>query len=519
MSAKGDRIRNSLRNSSCGLFFSILSIVLSFLSNRAFIHVLGAELFGLNNTVISIMETLNLAELGVASAMASFLYAPMAGGDRAAVAELVALQGWVYRKVALFVGVAGVVVVCFIPVIFDGCGVPVGYAIATFAVLLLGSLSTYLLNFREVILDADQRNSDVVLSYRLPAVIRLTLQILAIEYTPYGYELWLVLQLMGYGLTAYIMRRIIGRRYPHFMIVDVAGASPLRHKHPEVFRRVGQVFAHNLAYVVMTRVSPLVIYAYTSLTTVASYGNYMLIYVGLSMLLYNVQEGFQGSVGNLVAEGVREERGKVFGQLLALDCLLAAVCVFGFVNFADAFVGLWIGEEMVLGGAPVVLMAVMLFVEVSRSAVSQFLKAHGYFDDVWAAFTEAFLNVTLSIVMGRLWGLTGVLWGGVVSLVLMVLIWKPYYLMRVKGCGSLWGYWRLWLTCVGVAVVVGVLFRWLFGCLEPAGSLSFGWLIWRMCWLTVSYVVVAGGVLCVLSSSMRGVVGRVLGLVFGGGMK
>lgn len=513
MSAKGDRIKNSLRNSACGLFFYALSMVLSFISNRAFIHNLGAELFGLNNTLFSIMEMLNLAELGVASAMASFLYAPLANNDRQTVAELVSLQGWIYRRVALFILVASSVVALLVPLIFSSSDVPIPYALATVFVLLLGSLSTYLLNFREVILDADQRNSDVVFAYRLPAVIRLTLQILAIEFTPYGYELWLVLQLLGYAMTAVLMRRAVKSRYPHFLHLDVAGAGPLRHKYPEVFRRVGQVFAHRLAYVVLVRVSPLTIFAFTSLSVVAAYGNYILIYGGLTMLLYTIQEGFQGSIGNLVAQSDREENGRVFAQLLAVDCLLGAVCAFGFFSFSDAFVALWVGPEMVLDCVTVAALSVMVFITVSRAAITQFLQAHGFFDDVWAAFTEAGLNVSLSILFGMKWGLPGVLCGVVSSLVLIVLIWKPFYLFRVKRCGSLVLYWCSWLSYVFVAAVAAVGFSWLFRSLEPLSSLSFFALLWRMAWQSVLYALALFVLFLLFSSPMRKVAMRLLGII------
>ena len=46
--------------------------------------------------------------------------------------------------------------------------------------------------------------------------------------------------------------------------------------------------------------------------------------------------------------------------------------------------------------------------------------------------TEAILNIGCSILLGYFWGLTGILSGVVISLLLVVCIWRPYFLFR-KG--------------------------------------------------------------------------------------
>lgn len=499
----------SVRNGAYGLAFYALTLVLSFISNRVFVQRLGADMLGLCGTVSSIVETLNIAELGVGMAMASILYAPLARGDSKTVAELVAVQGWIYRRVAVFVALAAVVVMSFFPSIFAGASVPLPYAYATCVVMLIGSLSTYLLNYRDVVLSANQQEYAVTLAYRMPSVARLVLQILALEFTDYGYELWLLLQLGGMALTAVMVRRAVSRLHPYLRVPACCGGE-LRLKFPEVGRMVGQVFAHRLASVVLTRVSPMVVFAFTSLHVVAAYGSYMMISGGLTALFTAVSGGVQGSVGHLVAQGDSAHCRRAFDMMFAVTCVFASVFAYGFYTFADPFVAVWVGADMVLGGAPVALMSVMVYIAISRCVVGQFLSAHGFYADVWAALAEALLNVGLSVAFGFLWGLSGVLLGVLVSLVVIVLCWKPYYLFRVRLGRSVLGYWWAYARNAALAVAAGWCVSSLCGAVCVSG---FGALVWRMVWQTSLFCVVATLLLCVFSGGMRAAVGRGVSLL------
>lgn len=69
------RTRLSLRNTLAALAFTLGLFVLNFFSRRLFLRYLSAELLGLNSTVSNILEMLNVAELGISTAIAASLYA------------------------------------------------------------------------------------------------------------------------------------------------------------------------------------------------------------------------------------------------------------------------------------------------------------------------------------------------------------------------------------------------------------------------------------------------------------
>ena len=76
------RTSKSLKNSTVALGFYVVSLALQFVSRRVFIKYLGSEVLGLNTTAVSLLQFLNLAEMGIGAAIAFTLYKPIAENDQ-----------------------------------------------------------------------------------------------------------------------------------------------------------------------------------------------------------------------------------------------------------------------------------------------------------------------------------------------------------------------------------------------------------------------------------------------------
>ena len=73
----GERTRNTLRNIFTGLVSKVFVLVLPFAVRTIIIYKLGAEYVGLSSLFTSILQVLNVTELGFASAIACTMYDPM----------------------------------------------------------------------------------------------------------------------------------------------------------------------------------------------------------------------------------------------------------------------------------------------------------------------------------------------------------------------------------------------------------------------------------------------------------
>ena len=105
----------SIRNSIVSLSFYAIEMFLGFFSRKIFIDYIGIEVLGLNTTANNLLQFLNLAELGVGSAIAFVLYKPLAQNDSESVKEIVQVQGWIYKRIAIIVAIGAGILMLFFP--------------------------------------------------------------------------------------------------------------------------------------------------------------------------------------------------------------------------------------------------------------------------------------------------------------------------------------------------------------------------------------------------------------------
>ena len=130
------RTKNSIRNSVVAVLFQIIALLIGFFSRKIFIDYLGTEVLGLNSTASSLLGFLNLAELGIGGAIAITLYKPIFEKDKETIKEVIAMQGWLYKRIALFIIGGSAVLMCFFPLIFTKMELPLWYAYVTYSVFL-----------------------------------------------------------------------------------------------------------------------------------------------------------------------------------------------------------------------------------------------------------------------------------------------------------------------------------------------------------------------------------------------
>lgn len=405
---------------------------MSFISRKVLLNELGADLLGLNTTTGSLLSFLNLAELGIGTAVAFTLYKPLQERDMEKINEIVSLQGWFYRRVAYFIIGASCILLGFFPLIFAKTALPLWYAIASYIVILFSSLLGYFVNYRQIVLSANQQQYKLSLILGSLTIAKVVSQLIAVTVIEQNkYIAWLVLEVIFAIISSVALNWVIRKSFPD-LDTDITDGAILREKYPDMLTKVKQLFVHKLGAVALNQTSPLIIYAYASLTMVTAYGNYLVITRGISNALSACFNSMNAGVGNLIAEGNKERINSVFRELFTARFLLISTSCYCLYSLSSAFVGLWVGKEFILDKIAVLLIVLLFYIVTSREVVDSFINGYGLFQDIWAPAVEAALNIGCSIGFGYYWGLIGILSGVLVSQVAIILIWKPILLFK-KG--------------------------------------------------------------------------------------
>ena len=424
------RTRLSLRNTLAALAFTLGLFVLNFFSRRLFLRYLSAELLGLNSTVSNILEMLNVAELGISTAIAASLYAPLARADHREANRIIALQRALYRYIGCAIVIAGAAVMAFFPLIFAGAsGIKWYHPYIAFAAVLLNAALFYFINYKQIAYTASQESYRLRLSFQSVTLLKLTAQIAAIVWLPYKYEVWVALE-VAFALLATLSLQLSLRRHAPWLRPAKLRLSTLRAEYPHIVARIKQMAFHKGGQFAMQQLVPLILYALASLAAVAAYFNYQLLAMAGITVMWMSLDSITGNIGHLVASEERPAVVKVFAELHSLQYLLGTLLAALFFLFASRFVALWLGEQYVLGPATVVAMTAWMLLGCVRYVNDGFLAAYALFSDIYAPIAEIALTLALAIPLGVAYGLDGIVWGAVASQLAVIFLWKPYFLHR-----------------------------------------------------------------------------------------
>ncbi|MEG1951667.1 MAG: sugar transporter [Bacteroidales bacterium] len=427
------RIAKSIKNAKVGLVFCSLNLLFTFFARRYFIDFLGSDLLGLNSIVVSLLSFLNIAELGIAAAVAFSLYTPLFQGDHSKINAIISIQGYLYRNIALFITAVSLILIFFFPFIFEKVDFPLYYAYATFFALLVNVILGYVVNYKQIIFQADQKNYTVTYICQGGKFLKIIAQILILVYLDpsYSYWLWLSMEVISAVFISISLEIAVKKYYP-YLKTSIRIGKQIRKQHVYLLKTTKQVFFHKIGGFALMQTSPLVIYTYANLNLVTIFENYNLILLGTILLISNLFNGLVSAVGNLIAENIPEKITKIYWELFAFRTWLSGLIIFGFVLLCDPFISLWLGKEFIMPRSAFFFLTAIFFLRLFRENTDIFLSAFGLYKDIWAPITEAVLNIGLSFLLGYYWGLTGILCGVFISLFLIIFLWKPYFLFKEK---------------------------------------------------------------------------------------
>lgn len=425
------RVKKSLKNSKAGLLLYAFQLLVTFFSRKYFIDYLGSELLGLNTIAVSLLNFLNLAELGVGAAISYSLYKPLLANNRRQINDIISVQAYLYKNIGLIILGASLIVSFFFPYFFGKANLPLWYAYITFFVLLFSNLLGYFFNYKQIIFDADQKLYKANYILQGGRLIKSIFQIFGLIVLPNPYIAWLTLEVIFAILSSIVLQTAIRKDYP-WLNANAALGRKIKKEYPDIITKTKQIFFHKIGGIALSQTTPLLVYAYVSLVMVTKYGNYMLIVAGVTTLIVNMFNGMNASIGNLIAEDNPKQTSSVFWELFSFRFWFVSVLCAGLLFLSNTFVSLWLGSNYVLDNLALFLIVATAFIQMTRGVVESYLAACGLFKDIWAPLAETAINIGLSILLGYYYGLHGILCGVLLSLLLLICLWKPIFLFHEK---------------------------------------------------------------------------------------
>lgn len=420
------RTRHSVRNVSAGLIHWCVNMLLPFVSRSIIIHVLGTDYLGLNSLFSSILNVLNVTELGFSSAITYKMYEPVSRGDIKRLSQLLTIYRILYRCVGIVILVSGMLVLPFLPHFIKGSYPEEINIYVIYAVYLLNSAASYLLYaYKGALLSAYQRMDIQSMISACMLLLMNCGQILVLLFV-HSYYSYIILMPVFTVLNNLAVAAAATRLFP-----DVVDDEKVRKEDFfYIMRKSGAMFGHKLNYVIVTSADNIVISAFLGLTVLAKYTNYFTILSAVIGVIDTVTRALLPSVGSLVVEQNHNKINRIFYTLSFLQFWLVGWCCICLVCLYQPFMTMWMGEHMLLDMQVVILLALYLYSYKSRAVVLLFKEAAGMWeDDLLKPYVSAICNIALNLILVKQIGIYGVILSTIVSFSTIHFPWETSVVM------------------------------------------------------------------------------------------
>lgn len=418
--ARIERTKNATRNIIFGIILKAYQIFVPFLMRTAMIYLMGVQYLGLNSLFTSILQVLNLAELGVGSAMIYSMYKPIAEDDSTTVCALMKLYRTYYRAIGLVIAVIGCVLTPFIPKLISG-DVPEGLNIYILYLLNLGAtvLSYWLFAYKNSILQAHQR-TDVVSKVTLAtSTIQYALQLFVL-WAFRNYYLYVIVMLATQAITNVATALVADKLYPQF---KPNGKLP-KQEVSKINQRIRDLFTSKIGAIIVNSADTIVISAFLGLTALAIYQNYYFIMTSITGFVTVVFSAVTAGIGNSLVVETKEKNYQDLNVFTFIICWIAGFCACCFLNLYQPFMELWVGKDLMLDFPIVVCFVLYFYVCEVNQLLNTYKDAGGiWHEDRFRPLVTAIANLGMNLIMVQFWGLYGIILSTVLSMLLVGMPW------------------------------------------------------------------------------------------------
>ena len=447
------RSANSVRNVSFGFAQQLITLVLAFVTRTIFVRKLGAEYTGVNGLYTNILTLLSLAELGIGNVLTYSLYGALHDNDHEKLKQLISYYRKLYRYIAAAVTVVGLAIVPFLGQLVKST-LPHNEVVLYYLLFLCNSVVSYFVMFKVTLLRADQKEYIRNIVATICLLLQYVLQI-AFLYVNNNYTTYLIIQIF-FTIMQNVVCNVIANKYYPFLKEYTKETNLIDKK--GLISDVKSMFVYKVSNVVVTSTDNILISMLLGTIYVGFYSNYSMIINYIATFINLMITGLIASLGNLNADNDSEHSSSVFKGMVYLFGVITIFCSVCVLNAIQGFIPIWVGSEYVLGKDVLIAILVTFYVTHAFDPTWMFCETMGLFKERKNAMViNAILNILLSVVLAKPFGMAGILGATAIARVLTIVWWEPYILFKKKFKRPLVDYFKQQAGIIGSNVLIVII--------------------------------------------------------------
>lgn len=420
------RTRASMLNAFSAVLMQVYLIFLNIISRRILFYALGTEYVGLSSLFSGILDMLNLAELGLGTAIAYHLYHAFAIHSEEDAGKLISFFTKSYTYIAGFIFIAGISITPLIGKLMKE--VPeIPWISLIYILHLCDTAASYLLSAKRLVLQADQKSYYLSFSRIMQQTVSLIFSVFILKLTR-NYMLYLLMRIGVHVAENVFIVCCVNKRYPYLKkyknskLKDEEKKELAASVQAVVWVKIGDYFSTSIDIILVSKLC--------GVAATAVYSNAMLIITSVRGLMNQMFQAVTASFANLMTSE-REKSYEIFKVIYFTNFWVSSVCSICLFYLLNPFILLWLGKEYCVAESTVMILCFNFYILSMRNSANIPRQAGGlYIYDRYASVAEAVINLVSSTILGMKFGLDGILLGTSITALSVQFLTVPYNVYR-----------------------------------------------------------------------------------------
>ena len=422
-----ERKKRLALNTSTSLLYQIVTIICGFILPRLILKSFGSEVNGLVNSITQFLAIISFLELGVGAVIQSSLYKPLAEKNDEQISRVIVSGQKFFSKLAKILLAYVIILMTSYPFIANQKFGFV-YTATMIGVISISSFAQYYFGIiNSLLLTADQKGYVSYISQTVTLIMNTVACFMLIKRGA-GIHLVKLVTSLIYAIRPLILAIYVKRHYNLNWNIKYT-EEPIKQKWNGV--------AQHISAVVLDGTDNIVLTIFSNLKDVSVYSVYNIVTAGVKQLMLSMTNGIQALIGELWAKQEINKLREFFGWV-EWSIHTCTVFVFGITSIMIIpFVEIYTkGISDVNYIQPVFAMLIVIANagHCLRLPYNVMILAGGHYKQTQMNYViTATINVIISVLSVKIWGLIGVAIGTVIAMFYQT-IWMAWYDSRNLIC-------------------------------------------------------------------------------------
>jgi len=411
------RTKNAIRNIIFGFINRAVVLLGPFIIRTVLIKQLGSEYLGLSSLFTSILQVLNLTELGFSSAVVFSMYKPIVEKDTTTICALMNFYRKVYRMIGCVILFIGIMITPFMKYLISGSYPDdINIYILYFIYLFNTSITYFLFAYKSALLTAHQRSDIMSNIHTITYILQYTIQILAIYLCKNYYAYVIVIPLTAILNNIWCAYRV-NRMYPEYLPKGKIDENTIN----SIKKQVGGLMIQKICSTTRNSLDCIFISAFLGLNMVAIYSNYYSIMNSIIGMLSIVYTAIVPGIGNSIVMESVEKNYADMNKFNFIYMWIAGWCTICLACLFQPFMKIWMGEQYMFTSYTIVILLCMYFYALKMGDIrAAYSDAKGlWWENKYRAIIESIANVLLNWLLVKKFGVAGIIAGTLISLLVI----------------------------------------------------------------------------------------------------